>query len=70
MVINDLRASMNILNEKASEDRESLKKATRAQKRRAERFEAAIEKCYAQLKEKVFDNKRFDDEFDKLFDSC
>uniref|UniRef100_A0A3B3BSN1 Outer dense fiber protein 2-like n=1 Tax=Oryzias melastigma TaxID=30732 RepID=A0A3B3BSN1_ORYME len=52
MVINDLRASMNILNEKASEDRESLKKATRAQKRRAERFEAAIEKCYAQLKEK------------------
>ncbi|RVE61905.1 hypothetical protein OJAV_G00176470 [Oryzias javanicus] len=52
MVIKDLRASMNILNVKASEDRESLRKATRAQKRRAERFEAAVEKCYAQLKEK------------------
>uniref|UniRef100_A0A3P9LVH4 Outer dense fiber protein 2-like n=1 Tax=Oryzias latipes TaxID=8090 RepID=A0A3P9LVH4_ORYLA len=52
LVINDLRASINSLGEKASKDREYLKKATRAQKRRAERFEAAVEKCYAQLKEK------------------
>ncbi|XP_004079546.1 outer dense fiber protein 2 isoform X2 [Oryzias latipes] len=52
LLINDLRASINSLGEKASKDREYLKKATRAQKRRAERFEAAVEKCYAQLKEK------------------
>ncbi|XP_029381022.1 protein BCAP-like [Echeneis naucrates] len=52
MEIDDLRASITTLTEKAAQDQESLKKATRAQKVRAERFEAAIEKCYAQLKEK------------------
>ncbi|KAM9349101.1 outer dense fiber protein 2-like [Symphorus nematophorus] len=52
MEIDDLRGSIKSLTEKAGQDRESLKKATRAQKLRAERFEAAIEKCYAQLKEK------------------
>ncbi|XP_041848546.1 outer dense fiber protein 2-like isoform X2 [Melanotaenia boesemani] len=50
--IDDLKASITSLTEKAARDKESLKKATRAQKVRAERFEAAIEKCYAQLKEK------------------
>ncbi|XP_041805171.1 outer dense fiber protein 2-like [Chelmon rostratus] len=52
MEIDDLKGSITSLSEKAAQDKESLKKATRAQKARAERFEAAIEKCYAQLKEK------------------
>ncbi|XP_062261338.1 outer dense fiber protein 2-like isoform X2 [Platichthys flesus] len=52
MEIKDLRGSVATLNEKAAKDKESLKKATRAQKLRAQRFEAAVEKCYAQLKEK------------------
>uniref|UniRef100_UPI0037E87FCD outer dense fiber protein 2-like n=1 Tax=Semicossyphus pulcher TaxID=241346 RepID=UPI0037E87FCD len=52
MEIDDLKASITPLTEKAAQDKESLKKATRAQKLRAERFEAAIEKCYEQLKEK------------------
>ncbi|XP_044074819.1 outer dense fiber protein 2-like isoform X3 [Siniperca chuatsi] len=52
MEIDDLKSSITFLTEKAAQDKESLKKATRAQKLRAERFEAAIEKCYAQLKEK------------------
>lgn len=51
--IEDLKGSFAAVSEKAAQDKESLKKATRAQKLRAERFEAAIEKCYAQLKEKV-----------------
>ena len=54
MEIRDLRESVAALNEKAAKDKESLKKATRAQKLRAQRFEAAVEKCYAQLKEKVW----------------
>lgn len=54
MEIDDLKGSITTLTEKAAQDKESLKKATRAQKLRAERFEAAIEKCYAQLKEKVW----------------
>ncbi|XP_061587135.1 outer dense fiber protein 2-like isoform X1 [Cololabis saira] len=52
MTIDELNIFMGSLTEKAAHDKESLKKATRAQKQRAERFEAAIEKCYAQLKEK------------------
>ncbi|XP_053293861.1 outer dense fiber protein 2 [Pleuronectes platessa] len=52
MEIKDLRGSVAALNEKSAQDKESLKKATRAQKLRAQRFEAAVEKCYAQLKEK------------------
>uniref|UniRef100_A0A669DGB8 Outer dense fiber protein 2 n=1 Tax=Oreochromis niloticus TaxID=8128 RepID=A0A669DGB8_ORENI len=50
--IDDLKGSITSLSAKAAQDKESLKKATRAQKLRAERFEAAIEKCYAQLREK------------------
>lgn len=53
MEIDDLKGSVASLTEKAAQDKESLKKATRAQKLRAQRFEAAIEKCYVQLKEKV-----------------
>ncbi|XP_034558524.1 outer dense fiber protein 2-like [Notolabrus celidotus] len=52
MEIDDLKGSITPMTEKAAQDKESLKKATRAQKLRAERFEAAIEKCYAQLREK------------------
>ncbi|XP_017281415.1 outer dense fiber protein 2 [Kryptolebias marmoratus] len=50
--MDELRASIASLTSKAARDKEALKKATRAQKLRAERFEAAVEKCYAQLKEK------------------
>lgn len=50
--IDKVKASFASLSKKAMQDKESLKKATRAQKLRAERFEAAIEKCYVQLKEK------------------
>ncbi|KAK7945489.1 hypothetical protein WMY93_001217 [Mugilogobius chulae] len=48
----NLKASFSALREKAAQDKEALKKATRAQKHRAVRFEAAVEKYYAQLKEK------------------
>ncbi|KAM9845011.1 outer dense fiber protein 2-like [Aulostomus maculatus] len=52
MEIDELRGSIASLPEKTAQDIEQLRKAARAQKLRAERFEAAIEKCYAQLKEK------------------
>ncbi|XP_068605294.1 outer dense fiber protein 2-like [Brachionichthys hirsutus] len=52
MKIDELKGCISSLTEKAAQDKEALQKATRAQKLRAERFEAAIEKCYAQLKEK------------------
>ncbi|KAF7667204.1 hypothetical protein LDENG_00073190 [Lucifuga dentata] len=52
MEIDDLRGSIASVSEKAAQDKELLKKATRAQKLRAERFEAAVEKCYAQMREK------------------
>ncbi|XP_075877791.1 outer dense fiber protein 2-like isoform X2 [Nelusetta ayraudi] len=52
MEINDLKGSISSLTEKAEADKESLRKANRAQKLRAERFEAAVEKCYEQLKQK------------------
>ncbi|XP_065810292.1 outer dense fiber protein 2-like isoform X3 [Labrus bergylta] len=50
--VDDLKVSITSLTEKAAQDKLSLKKATRAQKLRAERFEVAIEKCYEQLREK------------------
>lgn len=52
MEIEDLKGSFTLVREKAAQDKEALKKATRAQKLRAERFEAAVERCYTQLKEK------------------
>ncbi|CAJ1072526.1 outer dense fiber protein 2-like isoform X2 [Xyrichtys novacula] len=52
MEFDDLKGSITSMTGKAAQDKESLKKATRAQKLRAERFEAAIEKCYVQLQEK------------------
>ncbi|KAM9789397.1 outer dense fiber protein 2-like [Neosynchiropus ocellatus] len=50
--IDHLNGVIRTLNEKAELDREILKKANRAQRLRAERFEAAIQKCSAQLKKK------------------
>ncbi|XP_038649353.1 outer dense fiber protein 2-like [Scyliorhinus canicula] len=47
-----LRSQLSALKEKAEVDKEVLKKATRAQKRRAERFEAALENLHSQIKEK------------------
>lgn len=54
MEINGLKDSISSLTEKAEADKELLRKASRAQKLRAERFEAAVEKCYEQLKQKVW----------------
>lgn len=51
--INDLKHYITSLTEKAAKEEDKLKKAWRAQKRRAERLEAATDKCYKQLKEKV-----------------
>ncbi|XP_054889547.1 outer dense fiber protein 2-like isoform X1 [Poeciliopsis prolifica] len=50
--IDQLKTSFASLTKKAVKDKEYLRKATQAQKLRAERFEAAIEKCNAQLKER------------------
>ncbi|XP_023865953.1 outer dense fiber protein 2-like [Salvelinus sp. IW2-2015] len=51
--IDGLRGEISSVSEKAEQEKEGLKKATRAQKQRAERFEAAVDKCYTQLREKV-----------------
>ncbi|XP_072366528.1 outer dense fiber protein 2-like isoform X4 [Scyliorhinus torazame] len=47
-----LRSQLSALKEKAEVDKGVLKKATRAQRRRAERFEAAVENLHSQIKEK------------------
>lgn len=51
--IDDLKSQINAVFEKASQEKDALKRATRAQKQRAERFEVAVGKCYDQLREKV-----------------
>lgn len=51
--IDDLKGQISAVSEKAAQEKDALKRATRAQKQRAERFEAAVEKCYEQLREKV-----------------
>ncbi|MBN3297134.1 ODF2L protein, partial [Amia calva] len=48
----NLKQQITSIVDKAGQEKEALKKATRAQKQRAERFEAAIEKCYSQMQEK------------------
>lgn len=53
MEITDLNHHISALTKKAEKVQESLKKTCQAQKLRAEKFEAAIEKCYDELKEKV-----------------
>ncbi|XP_013995995.1 outer dense fiber protein 2 [Salmo salar] len=52
MEIDSLRGEISGVSEKAAQEKEVLKKATRAQKRRAQRFEAAVDKCYTKLREK------------------
>lgn len=53
MQIDDLNYHILALRKTAEKEQESLKKACQAQKRRAQKFEAAIEKYYDELKEKV-----------------
>ncbi|XP_028833298.1 outer dense fiber protein 2-like [Denticeps clupeoides] len=50
--IEDLRNHIAAVSEKASQEKDMLKKAIRAQKQRAERFEAEVEKTHEQLREK------------------
>ncbi|XP_071217574.1 LOW QUALITY PROTEIN: outer dense fiber protein 2-like [Salvelinus alpinus] len=50
--IDGLRGEISVFLEKAAQEKEVLKKATRSQKQRAERFEAAVDKCYTKLREK------------------
>uniref|UniRef100_A0A3B1ICP5 Outer dense fiber protein 2-like n=1 Tax=Astyanax mexicanus TaxID=7994 RepID=A0A3B1ICP5_ASTMX len=50
--LEDLRVQFDGVSAAALEEKEALKKAIRAQKQRAERFETAVEKCYQQLREK------------------
>ncbi|XP_067845750.1 outer dense fiber protein 2-like isoform X2 [Heptranchias perlo] len=50
--IEHLKSQLSDVKEKAEEDKEVLKKATRAQKRRAERFEVAMENLNSQVKDK------------------
>lgn len=52
MRVEDLKAAITAQRAKTAQDDEALRKATRAQKQRAERFETAVDKCHAQLKEK------------------
>ncbi|XP_056149626.1 outer dense fiber protein 2-like [Lampris incognitus] len=52
MEIDNLIAAISSLSEKASQEKEALKKAARAQKKRAERFEAAVDRCFSQLRER------------------
>ncbi|XP_061879668.1 outer dense fiber protein 2-like isoform X7 [Entelurus aequoreus] len=50
--IEELKASLASLSEQSSKEKEALKKASRAHKQRAERFEAGLDKCYCQLRER------------------
>lgn len=54
----NVRREITTLSEKAGQEKEALKKATRAQKHRAEKYEAAVDKCYCQLREKVLNDFR------------
>lgn len=53
MEIDDLNYHILALRKTAEKEQESLRKACQAQKLRAQKFEAAIEKYYEELKEKV-----------------
>ncbi|XP_058887884.1 outer dense fiber protein 2-like isoform X2 [Acipenser ruthenus] len=50
--IEHLKSQISHVKEKADQEKEALKKATRAQKQRAVRFERAVEKLQDQLKDK------------------
>lgn len=53
LTIDDLNYNILALRKTAENEQESLKKACQAQKLRAQKFEAAIDKYYDKLKEKV-----------------
>ncbi|KAJ7995620.1 hypothetical protein DPEC_G00246470 [Dallia pectoralis] len=48
----DCLRGKNGMSENSAQEKEALKKPTHAQEQRAERFEAAVNKCYSQLKMK------------------
>ncbi|KAJ8332503.1 hypothetical protein SKAU_G00422920 [Synaphobranchus kaupii] len=50
--IESLKTQISSVSEKEKEEKEALKKATRVQKQRAEKFETAVEKSYDHLREK------------------
>ncbi|XP_028667351.1 protein BCAP-like isoform X2 [Erpetoichthys calabaricus] len=50
--IESLRSQISILKEKSHDEKEALKKATKAQKQRAEYLELAVDKCRIQIEEK------------------
>ncbi|XP_061653515.1 outer dense fiber protein 2-like isoform X4 [Phyllopteryx taeniolatus] len=50
--LDDLKASLAALTEQTSQEKEALKKASRVHKQKAERFEAALDKCFSQLRDK------------------
>ncbi|XP_056600158.1 outer dense fiber protein 2-like isoform X2 [Triplophysa dalaica] len=50
--LDELRAQISGVSESSRQENEALKKVTRAHKRRAERFEEAVERCHGQLREK------------------
>lgn len=52
--IDDLNYQILALRTRAEKEQESLKKACQAQRLRAQKFEAAVEKYYDELREKVW----------------
>ncbi|XP_039591592.1 protein BCAP-like isoform X3 [Polypterus senegalus] len=50
--IESLRSQISILKDKSHDEKEALKKATKAQKQRAEYLELAVDKCRIQIEEK------------------
>lgn len=53
LTIDNLNYNISALRKTAENEQESLKKTCQTQKLRAQKFEAAIEKYYDKLKEKV-----------------
>nr|XP_057923132.1 trichohyalin-like isoform X1 [Doryrhamphus excisus] len=60
--IEELKVSLASLTEQSSQEKEALKKASRAHKQRAERFEVGLDKCFFHLKEKDVQLKVFQQE--------
>ncbi|XP_061695081.1 golgin subfamily A member 6-like protein 26 isoform X2 [Syngnathoides biaculeatus] len=50
--LEDLKASLAALTEQTSQEKEAFKKASRVHKQKAERLEAALDKCFSQLRDK------------------
>ncbi|XP_055522320.1 protein BCAP-like isoform X2 [Leucoraja erinacea] len=68
-----LQTRLSTAKEKAKEDKIVLKKATRTQKRRAERFEATVESLHSQMKDKelkLFEAHRTVDTWSKQYSAA